>query len=327
MNISSYAAQIRLSFLNHYLQPPTSILVSPHSNNQTPPISDPQFTLFQFLDFFPPSTTPFFVRLSPKINLLAETLHKTPSYALAASSSAHRRAPSEASRDHRSFSIRPRTKGKVWVRAFLVSEKNVWFEADSDSVLTKGLAALLVHGLSGRSVWETLQVSPDFVTLLGLQQSLTPSRNNGFLNMLKLMQKKALILAMVAEKLVKQEPVPSNTELGIENLNPGGNTTWENGSSHCGMKIGYGGGTPDNGLGCKVGGGDLNLGGGLANRGEKIRERLERGLKPTQLEVEDTSYQYARHAGARGSNDGETHFNLKVVLEEFEGKSLLSGTG
>ncbi|KAB5563875.1 hypothetical protein DKX38_003929 [Salix brachista] len=37
---------------------------------------------------------------------------------------------------------------QVWVRAYLDFEKNVVFEADSDSVLTKGLAALLVQGLS-----------------------------------------------------------------------------------------------------------------------------------------------------------------------------------
>ncbi|KAJ6417564.1 hypothetical protein OIU84_003316 [Salix udensis] len=68
---------------------------------------------------------------------------------------------------------------QVWVRAYLDLEKNVVFEADSDSVLTKGLAALLVQGLSGRPVEEVLRVSPDFIVLLGLQQSLTPSRNNG----------------------------------------------------------------------------------------------------------------------------------------------------
>ncbi|XP_010539343.1 PREDICTED: sufE-like protein 1, chloroplastic/mitochondrial [Tarenaya hassleriana] len=89
---------------------------------------------------------------------------------------------------------------QVWVRAFFDEERNVVFEADSDSVLTKGLAALLVQGLSGRPVPEILRVTPDFAVLLGFQQSLTPSRNNGFLNMLKLMQKKALQLAVEAEE-------------------------------------------------------------------------------------------------------------------------------
>ena len=40
-------------------------------------------------------------------------------------------------------------------------------------------------------------MEPDFVELLGLNQSLTPSRTNGFMNMLRLMQKKTLEVYMV----------------------------------------------------------------------------------------------------------------------------------
>ena len=58
--------------------------------------------------------------------------------------------------------------------------------------LLQGLAALLVQGLSGCTPDEIVRIQPTFIELLGLQQSLTPSRNNGFLNMFKLMQKKAL---------------------------------------------------------------------------------------------------------------------------------------
>ncbi|XP_010489055.2 PREDICTED: sufE-like protein 1, chloroplastic/mitochondrial [Camelina sativa] len=89
---------------------------------------------------------------------------------------------------------------QVWVRDFFDDQHNVVYEADSDSSITKGLAALLVQGLSGRPVPEILRVTPDFALLLGLQQSLSPSRNNGFLNMLKLMQKKALHLEVKGEE-------------------------------------------------------------------------------------------------------------------------------
>ncbi|CAI9295388.1 unnamed protein product [Lactuca saligna] len=64
-----------------------------------------------------------------------------------------------------------------------------------------------------------------------------------------------------------------------------------------------------------------NPNGVLGSRGQRISEILKRELKPIELEVKDVSYQHAGHAGVRGSN-GETHFNLKVVSKEFEGKSM-----
>lgn len=198
---------------------------------------------------------------------------------------------------------------QVWVRAYFDSEKNVVFEADSDSVLTKGLAALLVQGLSGRPVEEILKVSPDFAVLLGLQQSLTPSRNNGFLNMLKLMQKKALQLYVEAEK-------------GAANL---GQSEISNASSTESHGV-NGNGNVESVVSPEVSGNNVAVGasddGVLGSRGMRIKEKLEKELRPVELEVEDISYQHTGHAGIRGS-DGETHFNLKVVSKEFEGKSLV----
>ena len=84
---------------------------------------------------------------------------------------------------------------KVWVKPELRPDGKVYWAADSDSQLTKGLAALLVLGLSGCTPQEILSVQPSFIELLGLKQSLTPSRNNGFLNMLLKMQRLTLQLA------------------------------------------------------------------------------------------------------------------------------------
>ena len=55
----------------------------------------------------------------------------------------------------------------------------------------QGLAALLVQGLSGCSPAQVAALSPDWIRDIGLQQSLTPSRNNGFFNMFALMRQMA----------------------------------------------------------------------------------------------------------------------------------------
>jgi sulfur transfer protein SufE len=85
---------------------------------------------------------------------------------------------------------------QVWVKPELRADGRIYWTADSDSQLTKGLAALLVLGLSGCTPSEVLCTQPTFIELLGLKQSLTPSRNNGFLNMFLKMQK--LCVALVA---------------------------------------------------------------------------------------------------------------------------------
>ncbi|XP_071730287.1 sufE-like protein 1, chloroplastic/mitochondrial [Rutidosis leptorrhynchoides] len=193
---------------------------------------------------------------------------------------------------------------QVWLRAYFddPDSKNVIFEADSDALITKGLAALLVQGLSGSSVEEILRISPDFIVLLGLQQSLSPSRNNGFLNMFELMQKKALMLFVEAEKGVE-------SRIGLAD-NP--NKDVDLGSKSSDFQLDNDSGFDDS----------KSSDDGLGRRGLRITEILSKELKPVELEVKDVSYQHAGHAGVKGS-DGETHFNLKVVSNEFEGKSLV----
>ncbi|PRW56007.1 quinolinate chloroplastic [Chlorella sorokiniana] len=85
---------------------------------------------------------------------------------------------------------------QVWVSAELDAAGKVRFAADSDSELTRGLAALLVEGLSGLTPDEVLQVDPACLGQLGLGPAvLTRSRANGFLNMLESMKKRARMLA------------------------------------------------------------------------------------------------------------------------------------
>ncbi|MCX8071138.1 MAG: BolA family transcriptional regulator [Candidatus Binatia bacterium] len=53
---------------------------------------------------------------------------------------------------------------------------------------------------------------------------------------------------------------------------------------------------------------------------ERLRKALITELKPTHLWIEDESAQHAGHPGDRG---GSSHYFVRIVSPEFEGKSLV----
>ena len=83
---------------------------------------------------------------------------------------------------------------QVYVVGQLVDGKLHW-QGDSDAAITKGLLALLIEGLEGLAPTAAAGIDPGFLSETGLQASLTPSRANGFLNILKMMQAQASALA------------------------------------------------------------------------------------------------------------------------------------
>ena len=68
------------------------------------------------------------------------------------------------------------------------------WQGNSDAQITKGLLALLIEGLEGLPPAAVVALDPAFIAATGLQASLTPSRANGFLNILKMMQSQAAAL-------------------------------------------------------------------------------------------------------------------------------------
>lgn len=87
----------------------------------------------------------------------------------------------------------PGCASQVFVTASLEDGK-IQYLGDSDSQLVKGLVALLVEGFNGLTPQEVLQITPDFIQATGLDVSLTPSRANGFHNIFRVMQQKAIAL-------------------------------------------------------------------------------------------------------------------------------------
>lgn len=84
---------------------------------------------------------------------------------------------------------------QVYVLGNIVNGKIQW-QGYSDALITKGLLSLLILGLNDLTPEETIQIDPSFISETGLSNSLTPSRANGFLNILLSMKSQAQKLKM-----------------------------------------------------------------------------------------------------------------------------------
>jgi len=177
----------------------------------------------------------------------------------------------------------------VYVIGSMQPDGTIDFVGESDSQLTKGLAALLIKGLSGCTNDQIQAIDPKFIHAAGLAQSLTPGRNNGFVNMLKMMKRQAAALAA------------------------------DRGAAAAGSAAGSAGPSRTDGVRMTAPS-DTSL--HLGPVGRRMTETLRAAFAPVHLEIIDESSQHAGHAGAKGL-DGESHFALRIVSEAFEGLGSL----
>ncbi len=82
-------------------------------------------------------------------------------------------------------------QSRVWVDARMEDGK-IYFSADSDAIITKGIIALLIRVLNGRTPQEILDCDLYFIDRIGLRENLSPTRANGLLAMIKQMKLYAL---------------------------------------------------------------------------------------------------------------------------------------
>lgn len=163
----------------------------------------------------------------------------------------------------------------------------------------------LPSGLSGCTPEQINAVDPQFIQAAKISQTLTPGRNNGFLNMLAVMKKKA-------------------TEAAEE----GSSGAAEGGPGSVAA-------TAANGDAAEEVNGDAaerdnsNIVTTFDTIDDKpmynaILSTLIPILKPTSITLTDNSSQHAGHAGNKGwEESGESHFALDIVSDAFDGLNLV----
>jgi cysteine desulfuration protein SufE len=92
-------------------------------------------------------------------------------------------------------------QSSVWLVAEYKDGK-LYYKADSDALIVKGLISMLIRVLSGRTADEIIEAKLDFIREIGMTTHLAQTRSNGLLSMVKQMKHYAL-----AYKI--KDPVPS----------------------------------------------------------------------------------------------------------------------
>jgi cysteine desulfuration protein SufE len=82
-------------------------------------------------------------------------------------------------------------QSRVWVDARLEDGK-VYYSADSDAIIVKGILALLIRAFQGRTPQQIVNLDLYFIEAIGLQENLSPTRGNGVLATIKQMRLFAL---------------------------------------------------------------------------------------------------------------------------------------
>lgn len=75
-------------------------------------------------------------------------------------------------------------QSQVWLHADY-RDGLVFFTADSDAIITKGIVNLLIRVLSGRTPQEIIDNDLHYLDAIGLKEHLSPTRSNGLASMIK----------------------------------------------------------------------------------------------------------------------------------------------
>ncbi len=90
-------------------------------------------------------------------------------------------------------------QSRVWLSCEHHDGK-IFFKADSDAVITKGIISLLIRVYSGQTPKDILENEPVFIDQIGLKEHLSPTRSNGLTSMLKQIKMYALAFSIKGDQ-------------------------------------------------------------------------------------------------------------------------------
>lgn len=82
-------------------------------------------------------------------------------------------------------------QSRVWLNCEN-REGRLYFQADSDAVITKGIITLLIRVMDGQTPQDILEADLNFLNVIGLKEHLSPTRSNGLTSMVKQMKMYAI---------------------------------------------------------------------------------------------------------------------------------------
>ena len=87
-------------------------------------------------------------------------------------------------------------QSKLWLHAELKNGK-VIYTADSEAIITKGIAAVLLRVFSNQTPDDIINSDVDYIDKIGLKEHLSPTRANGLVSMVKQLKYYALAFSKI----------------------------------------------------------------------------------------------------------------------------------
>jgi|TARA_B110000902_G_scaffold149968_1_gene172584 cysteine desulfuration protein SufE len=75
-------------------------------------------------------------------------------------------------------------QSKLWLHAEVLEGK-VFYTTDSEAIITKGIAAILLRAFSNQTPLDIINSDVKYIDEIGLKEHLSPTRANGLVSMLR----------------------------------------------------------------------------------------------------------------------------------------------